>query len=316
MEKEAAAIASDNQLRKPKGVTESSIMTTEERDAIGMASITDKMRLGALLPNSTYKRLFDKTGKPILSKDLGKTMGVPVIPHMGIKPVRSATGPYRDSGRHLGYLRIATPDDPPEQRPISLMEIAKTQKEHIAKVRAERQTETYKDLKKDCIERAPRGKQRAAAYPIPDKFWEAWRRDNRLRYPSGIDRAKGTSSTNVKDLSKFAKNEDGSVRMDASARERLLVKTPGQALVYRRKEAKRKELERQQKGYYNDNAPSVGKAKKLVHDLMGLRADQSTSDLLDKKSGLTSKTGTMEAIPMASMDMRQGGKKKFKAPTL
>jgi hypothetical protein len=312
--KEIADKNNSNTPLKAKGAAESSIMTTEELEAIQQASITDKMRLGAHLPNSSYKRLFDKTGKPILSKDLGKTRGVPAIPSMGIRPIRSVTSTHRDSGKHLTYLRIATPDDPHEQRPISLMEIAKTQKEHVDKIRAERQTEVYKELKKDAFERIPRKKQRAAAYPVPDKFWEAWRRDNRLRYPNGIDRARGTSSTDVRSLSKLQKNADGTVRMDALARERLLVKTPGQALVFRRKQAKLAELERQKHHFFDMNQPSIGKAKKLTHDLLGLRDDQSTTDLLDKRSGLTKKTGTMEATPMASMEMRKPG--AFKAPTL
>ena len=303
----------DSRIKLRKGATESSIMTTEELEEIQQASITEKMRIGANLPHSTFKRLFDKVGKPILSKDLGKTMGVPNIPTTGIRPIRSATTQFRDSGQHIGYLRIATPDDPPTQRPISLMEIAKQQKEFKAKVAQERQGEVYKELKKDAHDRIPRGKQRAAAYPIPDKFWEAWRRDNRLRYPKGIDRATGTLSTDIKSLTSLTKNEDGTIRMDANARERLLIKTPGQALVYRRKETKRLELERQRKGFYSADTPSVGKAKLLMHDLLGLRADQSTTDLLSTKGGLTRKVGTMEAIPLASMNRKPGA---FKAPTL
>ncbi len=54
-------------------------VTTEELDAIAEASITEHMRLSAQLPNSAYKRYFDNTGKPILSKDLGKTRGVPKV---------------------------------------------------------------------------------------------------------------------------------------------------------------------------------------------------------------------------------------------
>jgi hypothetical protein len=192
------------------------------------------------------------------------------------------------------------------------MEIAKQQKEYKAKIAKERQTELYKELKKDAYDRIPRGKQRAAAYPIPDKFWEAWRRDNRLRYPKGIDHATGTTSTNIKDLAKLTKNQDGTIRMDDNARERLLVKTPGQALVFRRKEAKRQELERQKRGFYSTDSPTVGKAKLLMHDLLGLRADQSTTDLLNKK-GMTRRTGTMEEIPLASMNRKPGA---FKAPVL
>ena len=49
-------------------------------------------------------------------------------------------------------------------------------------------------MKKDAVELRPQMKQRAAALPVPDKFWRSWRRDNRLRYPKGIDRAEGASS--------------------------------------------------------------------------------------------------------------------------
>ena len=69
-----------------------------------------------------------------MSKDLGKTRGIPKIPTMGIRPIRSATGKFRDSNNHIGYLRIATPDDPPEARPISLVEIAKQQEEFRSQV--------------------------------------------------------------------------------------------------------------------------------------------------------------------------------------
>jgi hypothetical protein len=59
--------------------------------------------------------------------------------------------------------------------------------------------------------------------------------------------------------------------------------------------------------------PTVGRAKLLVHDLLGLRAGQSTTDLLDKKSGLTEKTGSLQAVPWASMNRKPGA---FKAPVL
>ena len=58
---------------------------------------------------------------------------------------------------------------------------------------------------------------------------------------------------------------------------------------------------------------TVGRVKLLVHDLLGLRADQSTTDLLDKKSGLTKKTGAMQSVPLASMNRKPGA---FKAPVL
>ena len=48
-------------------------LSTEELDAIADASITERMRLSQHLPNSQFKRYFDKTGKPILSKGKSKS---------------------------------------------------------------------------------------------------------------------------------------------------------------------------------------------------------------------------------------------------
>ena len=132
--------------------------------------ITEKMRLGATLPNSPYKRYFNKEGKPIYNTDLGKTRGVPLIPSMGVRPIRSASGGFRDSGKHIGYLGILTPDDPVGARPISLVEISKQQQAHRAAVVADRQTEIYKELKKDALDQQPRGKAAGCGTPGAGKF--------------------------------------------------------------------------------------------------------------------------------------------------
>ena len=102
-----------------------------------------------------------------------------------------------------------------------------------------------------------------------EKFWSAWRRDNRLRYPNGIDRARGTSSTNVSDLRQLLKNKDGSIVMDKDARERMKIKTPGEALAYRRKK-RAEEIERERRAWGNPSALSLGRAKKLTHDMLRL----------------------------------------------
>ncbi len=95
------------------------------------------------------------------------------------------------------------------------------------------------------------------------------------------------------------RNEDGTIKMDENARARLLVKTPGQALVYRRRVAKqeqiKREIKRQQGAWYDPDEPSIGQAKKLTADLLGLRPDQGLMHTLNKKDGLTRTVGVMEA---------------------
>ena len=189
------------------------------------------------------------------------------------------------------------------------MEIAKQQQAHRAAVVADRQTETYKELKKDALEMQPRGKQRAAALPVPEKFWASWRRDNRLKYPNGIDRATGTTSTNISDLRAMLKNKDGSVVMDADARERMSIKTPGEALAYRRKK-RAEEIARERMEWNNPHAISLGKAKKLTHDMLGLRPNQTVGDLTGPGKPLTTKLESMK--PLTPM----GPKNKFAKPNL
>jgi hypothetical protein len=275
----------------------------------GAPKLSEKQRLGASLPGNPYRRYFSREGKPVYNTDLAKTRGVPKIPSTGIRPIRSASGGYRDSGQHIGYLGIVTPDDPAGARPLSLVEIAKQQQEYRAAIVADRQTETYKELKKDAMDQQPRGKQRAAAIPVPEKFWSSWRRDNRLRYPNGIDRARGTSSTNITDLRTLLKNKDGSIIMNEDARTRLKIKTPGEALAYRRKK-RAEEIEREKRIFFNPNAVSIGKAKKLTHDMLGLRSNQTITDLNKPSQGLTKRLETEK--PKTPM----GPKNKFTKPNL
>ncbi len=271
--------------------------------------ITEKMRLGSTLPNSPYRRYFSKEGKPVYNTDLGKTRGVPLIPSMGVRPIRSASGGFRDSGKHIGYLGVLTPDDPVGARPLSLVEIAKQQQAHRDAIVVDRQSEVYKELKKDVLDQQPRGRQRAAALPVPEKFWTSWRRNNRLRYPNGIDRATGTTSTNISELRTMLKNKDGSIIIDADARERMSIKTPGEALAYRRKK-RAEEIARERTQWHSPQAVSLGRAKKLTHDMLGLRPNQTVGDLTDPSKGLTTRLETMKPVtPM-------GPKNKFAKPNI
>jgi Leucine Rich repeat len=85
-------------------------------------------------------------GRVLLSRDLGRTRGVPNITNYGALPIRSATTRFRDSAQHLMYLRVSTPDDPPDVRPYSLIQVALDQKAEIDRIRKEHQTEEYKEV--------------------------------------------------------------------------------------------------------------------------------------------------------------------------
>ncbi len=135
---------------------------------------------------------------PKLSRDLGKTLGVPHIASMGVMPVRSATTKYRDSAQNLIYLRVSTPDDPPEQRPYSLINIELDRRAERLRVEASRQTDEYKLDKINKIRYGPKFvKGRGAETRPPDQFWKVWRLIMQQRYPKGIDHAKGCTSTRV-----------------------------------------------------------------------------------------------------------------------
>jgi hypothetical protein len=262
------------------------------------------MRLGHQLPNSPYRRYFDDANRPRLSRELGMTRGVPNVGNVGVMPVRNTVNRFKDSAQHLTYLRVATPDDPPDARPISLIQIALDQKAYADKVRAERQTALYKELKRDALDFVPRGKQRAAAKKIPVEFWEKWKKKLRQRYPRGIDRATAVTSTDLKEFKRpTVMRADGSIVLD---RIKAAVKTPGQALVWRR-EKRQNELKAERAvfaGEGENSSVTVGKAKQLAHDILGLRKDQTISDIytnrLDGKyrKGLTTRLGQQEEPEM------------------
>ena len=73
---------------------------------------------------------------------------------------------------------------------------------------------------------------------MPEKFWAAWRRDNRpvSKWPTA---PAAPPAPHVSDLRQLLKNKDGSIIMDKEARERMKIKTPGEALAYRRKREQR-----------------------------------------------------------------------------
>jgi len=246
--------------------------------------VTERMRLGHQLPHSPYRRYFDDSDRPKLSRELGMTRGVPNVGNVGVMPVRNTVSRFKDSAQHLTYLRVATPDDPPEARPVSLIQIALDQKAFADKVRAERQTPLYKELKRDAMDFVPRGKQRAAAKQIPPEFWDKWKRRMRTRYPRGIDRATKVTSTDLKEFKRPVIIRDGKAVLDKA---KAAVKTPGQALVWRR-EQRAAELAKEKALYTGEvsidpgasGSTTIGQAKKLAHDILGLRPDQTLSGRL------------------------------------
>lgn len=257
--------------------------------------ITERMRLGHQLPNSPYRRYFEDKDRPVLSRELGMTRNVPKIGNVGVMPVRNTVTRFKDSAQHLTYLRVATPDDPPDARPISLIQIALDQKAFADKVRAERQTPLYKELKRDAMDFVPRGKQRLAAKKIPQEFWGKWKKKLRQRYPRGIDKAPKIRSTDLREFKRPTKVlPSGKIVLD---KVKAAVKTPGDALVYRR-EKRLEEIQKEKETFYGGS--TIAHAKKLTHDILGLRADQPLSDIYTDRNdgkyrkGLTTRVGADE----------------------
>jgi Ran GTPase-activating protein (RanGAP) involved in mRNA processing and transport len=92
-----------------------------------------------------------KEEKPILSKkdrrlsaNLGKTLGIPNITSIGIKPIRTKVSGEVDSGQHLMYLRVATEHDPEDARPTSLIKIGLDNRAERERIMKERQDPRYK----------------------------------------------------------------------------------------------------------------------------------------------------------------------------
>ena len=83
-------------------------------------------------------------GPPIKSKDVGKTMAIPNIKNMGVRPIRSSISTQKDSAQHLMYLRIATPFDAPDERPYPIINVGRDHDIEVARVKALRQDPVYK----------------------------------------------------------------------------------------------------------------------------------------------------------------------------
>jgi hypothetical protein len=89
----------------------------------------------------------------------------------------------------------------------------------------------------------------------------------------------------------------------------MKIKTPGEALAYRRKK-RAEEIEREHRAWGNTASVSLGRAKKLTHDMMGLRGDQTVGDLSGPGRGLSVRLETEKALPV------KGPKNKFEKPKL
>jgi hypothetical protein len=83
-------------------------------------------------------------GRPVRSRDVGKTTSIPNLKNMGIRPVRTSISTQKDSAQHLLYLRIATPFDPPNERPYSILKVGQDYEAEVKRVRAQRQDPQYK----------------------------------------------------------------------------------------------------------------------------------------------------------------------------
>ena len=121
----------------------------------------------------------------LTSREVGVTLAIPKTGNSGVMPIRTATSRHRDSGQHLMYLKIQTPDDPDGALPYSILQVAKDREKERARIMAERQTEKYKIEKRDkFIYGLARGRmQRSAKAPPPEDFWIMWKRWNQNRYP-------------------------------------------------------------------------------------------------------------------------------------
>jgi hypothetical protein len=90
-------------------------------------------------------------GRKVKSKDVGKTICIPNIKNMGVRPIRSSISPQKDSATHFMYLRISTPFDGPEDRPYSILNVGKDHDAEIKRVRAARQDPQYIFVSSICI---------------------------------------------------------------------------------------------------------------------------------------------------------------------
>lgn len=78
-----------------------------------------------------------------LSSEVGRVRGVPNPGQFGSLPIRYNVTPTQDSGQHLLYLRIVTPDDPPDARPYSLLKISLDQKAEVERIKEAHKSDLY-----------------------------------------------------------------------------------------------------------------------------------------------------------------------------
>lgn len=127
-----------------------------------------QMAFAHLFPNHDARFDHHDDFKPTRrSEDIGKTIGVPNVGNIGVMPLRGEVSRMKDTGQHMLYLRVATPDDPPDMRPYSLVKVGADYRDERARIKAERQTTEYKLAKIDYFRDAPIIKQQLAAMKHP-----------------------------------------------------------------------------------------------------------------------------------------------------
>lgn len=228
------------------------------------------------------------------SRELGTTLSIPKTGNSGIMPIRSASSRHRDSGQHLMYLRIQTPNDHDGTQPYSILQVAKDREREIARVKAERQEESYKLEKRDkFIYGLAKGRpQRSAMQPPPVDFWHMWKRWNQNRYPKGIDHAEGCSSTLVDAPTKGKEGYDTKF-LEILKEERMLgietdkelpkkITTQAEAFIFNRREARVRRVREQKHS-------EAEAARAQFAAIAGLTPQQQLGDLY-QKSGLHSKS--------------------------
>jgi len=237
----------------------------------------------------------------IEAKDLGHTLMIPKLGASGIRPIRSATSRHRDSGTHLMYLRISTPDDAEGARPVSLMKIARDHENALQAERDRRLTVEYKEQKRDALIEAAQhfnsAPSRGALKPPPPGFWQQHKRSTQIKYPKGIDRAVGCTSTafdpKAADLDGYGTSFLEMMRLERELGIKNYKEPPkkvtnaAEAFVMRRREARVRRIKEERE------STAVERAKAAFGAMTGLKPDQTLGDLSNKK-GLTAATSYHE----------------------
>eukprot|EP01038_Epipyxis_sp_PR26KG_P012003 gene12003-16070_t len=129
--------------------------------------------------------------------EIGKSLGIPEIKSIGIRPVRNISE-FGDSGQHLMYLRVSKPADSTENRPYSYLKIAADRVKFREDLMKKRQTKEYKENKAIALAVRPKHQAHKSAIPhVPNKFWVDWKKKIRIQYNNGIDNAAGCTSTKM-----------------------------------------------------------------------------------------------------------------------